>query len=356
MDAQLFHEIVSGRRRGVLPACARGAAWLAQWGYFTGVACRNRAFEKRRRSVHKAEVPVVSVGNITVGGTGKTPMVAWIAKHLRAQGVRVSLISRGYGAQAGGRNDEALELEHRLPDVPHLQNPDRVAAAQVGMDELHTQLILLDDGFQHRRLHRDCDIVLVDATCPFGHGHLLPRGLLREPLASLRRAHAVVLTRANLVGEDIKQQIKNKVRHFAPHAAWCEAEHAPAGLLSTAGLEQPLETLRGGQVLAFCGIGNPDAFFQTLEQHDINVADRMVFPDHCPYDRDDVAKLQSWIDRKNTPLTAVVCTHKDLVKLRSETLSGVPLVALVVDMRLSYGRDNLVRLLQPQIERALQRE
>ena len=130
-------------------------------------------------------MPVISVGNITTGGTGKTPMVAWLARWFRNQDVRVALVSRGYRAEAEGQNDEARELATLLPDVPHLQNPDRVAAARIAIDELETQLIILDDGFQHRRIHRDLEIVLIDALQPFGFGHVLPRGLLREPLRGL---------------------------------------------------------------------------------------------------------------------------------------------------------------------------
>ena len=115
-------------------------------------------------------------------------MVEWIARWFRRHNVRVSIVSRGYRAEEGGRNDEARELEQKLPDVPHVQNPDRVAAAQIAVEELETQLIVLDDGFQHRRLARDVDIVLLDALEPFGFEHVFPRGTLREPLAGLRRA------------------------------------------------------------------------------------------------------------------------------------------------------------------------
>src|SRR5207244_12530469 len=128
------------------------------------------------------------------GGTGKTPCAEFVARFFRQLDLRVALLSRGYGSQAG-RNDEALVLEENLPDVPHLQGPDRAALAQVAVEELDSEILVLDDGFQHRRLHRDLDIVLIDATCPWGYGHLLPRGLLREPISSLKRAHVAMLTR-----------------------------------------------------------------------------------------------------------------------------------------------------------------
>ena len=174
-----FRDLVSGRRRGIGASVLRAALRVAEVPYGLAMLWRNRRYDRDLARTHRVEVPVVSVGNLTLGGTGKTPMVEWIARHLRAQNVRVTLISRGYGAEAGAANDEALELEQKLPDVPHLQNPDRVAAARTAVDKLDCQLILLDDGFQHRRLGRDLDIVLLDALEPFGFGHVFPGGMLR---------------------------------------------------------------------------------------------------------------------------------------------------------------------------------
>ena len=162
--------------------------------------------------------PVISVGNITLGGTGKTPMVEWIARWYRRRGVRVTLISRGYG-HAGGINDEGLVLEENLPDVPHLQDPDRVRLASIAVLELETELIILDDGFQHRRLARDLDIVMLDALDPFGLGRLFPRGLLREPKGSLRRAGAIVLSRADLLEPAARDAIRREVDRARPGRA-----------------------------------------------------------------------------------------------------------------------------------------
>ena len=133
---------------------------------------------------------MISIGNLTTGGTGKTPLVVWTARFLRAQDFRVAVVSRGYGMDSSDdpsetRNDEAMEMELRLPDVPHLQDPDRYRMATIAIEELDSQIILLDDGFQHRQLQRDLDIVLIDVINPFGYDRLLPRGLLREPLSSL---------------------------------------------------------------------------------------------------------------------------------------------------------------------------
>ena len=167
--------------------------WALTPIYRFAIDRRNNRFENDSDAITKVDVPVISIGNLTTGGTGKTPLVIWLCRQIRQRNRRVAIISRGYGAETSDRktvkpNDEAMELGQRLPDVPHLQNPDRIASATIAIEELETQFIVMDDGFQHRHLHRDLDIVVVDATEPFGYGYLLPRGLLREPVKSLSRA------------------------------------------------------------------------------------------------------------------------------------------------------------------------
>src|SRR5438046_879894 len=149
-----FRELVSGRRKGLAANCVRGFLRVAEAPYTLAVKVRNRRYDRNRASTHHVDVPVISVGNLTLGGTGKTPMVKWLAQRLQDGGARVALVSRGYGAAAGQQNDEALELAEALPDVPHIQNRDRVAAAKDAIREYNPQVLILDDGFQHRRLAR----------------------------------------------------------------------------------------------------------------------------------------------------------------------------------------------------------
>jgi tetraacyldisaccharide 4'-kinase len=198
IDADTFLRLIRGQTRGPAASLGRLGLELCSAVYGLGAAARNTAYDRGWKTSQRATVPVVSVGNITLGGTGKTPMVEWIARWYRRRGVRVTLISRGYG-HAGGINDEGLVLEENLPDVPHLQDPDRLQLASIATTELEAELIILDDGFQHRRLTRDLDLVMLDALDPFGLGKLFPRGLLREPIRSLRRASAVILSRADLL-------------------------------------------------------------------------------------------------------------------------------------------------------------
>ncbi len=312
---------------------------LAEVPYTWAVRWRNRRYDTGAAEILRVDVPVVSVGNLTLGGTGKTPMVEWLARWFRRRDVRVTVISRGYGAEAGSRNDEALELQQKLPDVPHLQDPDRVAAAKRAIEESRCQLILLDDAFQHRRIGRDLEIVLLDATEPFGFGHVFPRGTLREPIAGLRRADVVALSRADVLEPPQREEIWRTVRRLAPQAAHIEVTHAARTLISSSGEEQPLESLRGRPVAAFCGIGNPAGFRHTVETCGYRVADFREFPDHQPYGRSDIESLARWAD--GLDVAAVLCTQKDLVKLGVDQLGRRPLRAIRIGLELLAGGDVL---------------
>jgi len=339
LSAAEFREIVSGRRRGAKAALWRGLFRAAETPYSLAVRWRNRQYDRGRKPSERVGVPVVSVGNLTLGGTGKTPLVEWLARWLRARGVRVALVSRGYGADAGARNDEALELEQKLPDVPHVQNPDRVAAARMAIAEFDSQFILLDDAFQHRRIHRDLDIVVIDALEPFGFGHVFPRGMLREPLAGLRRADAVVLSRADLVSGAERERIRAIVTRHAPGALWIEAAHVPRGLRNASGVEAAADSLAGQPVAAFCGLGNPASFRATLNRLGYDVVAQREYPDHFPYPREEVESLVQWAG--GLTVRGVVCTHKDLVKLGIDRLGPHPLWAVVVGLEMTVGAAEL---------------
>ena len=168
---------MSGRRSGLLAAMARSGLCLAEIPYRWTVVLRNHGFDTGFRKIHQLKVPVISVGNLTLGGTGKTPTVAWLARYLREHRLRPAIVSRGYKGRSGAKNDEALELAEKLPGVPHIQNPDRWIAARSAIEQHAAQAILLDDGFQHRRLDRDLDLVLVDALEPFGFEQNIKKGV-----------------------------------------------------------------------------------------------------------------------------------------------------------------------------------
>jgi tetraacyldisaccharide 4'-kinase len=370
LTASQLHDLLSGRRHGPAAGLLRCALRLAEVPYTWAVRWRNWRYDRGAAEVHRAGVPVVSVGNLTLGGTGKTPTVEWLAGWFRGRGIRVTVISRGYGSESGAKNDEALELAQKLPDVPHLQDPDRVAAARAAVEQSHCDLILLDDGFQHRRLGRDLDIVMLDALEPFGFGHVFPRGTLREPLSGLRRADIVVLSRADVLIPEERENVWETVRRFAPKACCAETVQVPRSLLDYHGREEPLESLRGRPVAAFCGIGNPAGFRHTLGQErardegrgagdegsgvrgqgsgfgvgssrtalqcGYKVVGFREFPDHHRYGPADVESLGEWAGR--LAVDAVLCTHKDLVKLRLDRLGGRPLWAVRIGLEFLAGQ------------------
>jgi tetraacyldisaccharide 4'-kinase len=318
---------------------------MARLPYALGVWGRNKGFDWGWKKSHRAAVPVVSVGNLTLGGTGKTPCVEYVARFYRQHDFQVAILSRGYGAERGGtgRNDEALLLEENLPDVPHLQDRDRVAIAAIAVEELESEVLVLDDGFQHRQLARDLDIVLIDATNPWGHGYLFPRGALREPLGSLRRASAVMITRADRVSTAECDAIRNRVKSYA-EVPICLTKHEPRELMSTDGRTASLELLRGKPVTAFCGIGNPAAFRKTLDDLGARVIDFRTFPDHHGYTKVDVADLQKWAGKQ--PADAIVATtQKDFVKLRISDLAARPLWAVRIGLSFMEGKEAFDELL-----------
>jgi tetraacyldisaccharide 4'-kinase len=208
---------------------------------------------------------------------------------------------------------------------------------------------LLDDGFQHRRLGRDLDVVLVDATEPFGLEYIFPRGTLREPLTNIARAQVIALSRADLVSAAERQQIKARYSKLAPESDWIELSHRPARLLWISGRSEPIASLVGSKVNAFCGIGNPEAFRRTLETAGCEVNSFRIFPDHHNFTPSDLRELASWAAHGSPEL--VVCTHKDLVKFKTDDLGGVPLAAIGIELAITAGRE----LLEARLTRIFER-
>lgn len=335
-DAESFKRLIDGTARGPWPSLARLALAGLAAPYGLAVACRNAAYDRGLLPVSRAAVPVISIGNLTLGGTGKTPLVAWAAALLAGHGRRPAIVSRGYGAAPGETSDEAAELAILLPGVPHVADRDRVAAA-ARATALGADAVVLDDGFQHRRLARDLDVVAVDATDPFGCGRLFPRGLLREPLGGLTRARAVVLTRASAVAAERRGAIRAALVAACRGAApvWAEAVHRPVGLRDAGGATRPLDDLRGRRVLAFAGIGNPAAFRSALAALGAEVVAFRPLPDHHAYTAADLDSLAR--EAATARADFAVTTLKDLVKIRRQALDGLPLAALEIAIEFTAG-------------------
>jgi tetraacyldisaccharide 4'-kinase len=230
-----------------------------------------------------------------------------------------------------------------------LQNPDRVSAAQEALAANSRQVLILDDAFQHRRLARDLDIVLLDALARFGHERLLPRGLLREPVQGMARAHVVALSRSDCLPADERAKIEARARRLAPGATWLELAHRPSGYVTATGESVPLAALCGERVAAFCGIGNPAGFRHTLERSGVIVSDLLALPDHCAYGQRELAGVRQWLARQDADLC--ICTRKDLVKIPHAELAGKKLLALDIELEITRGQAELEALLARLAER-----
>jgi tetraacyldisaccharide 4'-kinase len=350
-DPESFRRLADGSLRGPGPLAARTALAALALPYGLAVAARNACYDRGFFAARPAAVPVISVGNLTLGGTGKTPLVAWVCRRLIDLGRRPAVVSRGYAARPGERSDEAAELAILLPGVPHVADRDRVAgaaaAAAAGAD-----VVVLDDGFQHRRLRRNLDIVAIDATDPFGCDRLFPRGLLREPLRGLTRAAAVVLTRAGGLPPADRENIRRRVaaaRPGLPPVVWLETEHRPAGLRFAGGRTEPLDAVRGRPVAAFCGIGNPAAFRRTLAEAGAVIAGFRSFADHHAYSAADLASLAAWAEEAAADI--VVTTLKDLVRIEAATLGRLPLAAVEIALEPLGPADALAELIAGAVGR-----
>lgn len=286
--------------------------------YAAEISRRNARFDEGS-GVSRLDRPVISVGNLSVGGTGKTPLVTWLVELLLEADHRPCVAMRGYRSK-GGIADEAAIYRRRFLDLPIVAQPDR----RQGLEELFAapegrgvDCVLLDDGFQHRKIARDLDIVLIDATRSAFSDALLPAGWLREPVESLARAHAVVLTHAERVGEDLLERMRDQVCEMAPNAAMCVTRHVWSGLEAQrhAGEEAlELSWLADQRVLGVCAIGNPDAFFAEARRH---LGDALIgeirLRDHDPYASRTVRRLIRRAEQVKADV--ILTTEKDWVKL-----------------------------------------
>lgn len=297
--------------------------------YSAAVKARSAGYEKQFLKTVAVKVPIVSVGNITVGGTGKTPLVEWITRQLFADGKRVCILTRGYRRENPKQRVIVSDSERILSDVAHagdeammlaqallgkasvICDADRVAGAQWAIDNMNAEVLLLDDGFQHRRLARDLDIVTIDSSNPFGNGRLLPAGVLREPVNGLSRADCIVLTRAF---DEPAAALLHRIR---------EVTEAPLVVSRT--IIERVELLNGDEVdrnlvrqqplVAFCGIGNSAAFPKQLRAEDFELRSEISFRDHHKYSQGDIDRVCE--QARTHGAQALITTAKDAVKLHA---------------------------------------
>jgi tetraacyldisaccharide 4'-kinase len=292
---------------------------------------RASLYEKKICRVRKAPCPVISVGNLTIGGTGKTSHVITLALHLLKKGICPAIVSRGYGGRAGkgplvvtnGRKilvspkeagDEPVMLASLLSRVPVIVGSDRFAGCKRAYREFQTDIILLDDGFQRLNLHRDLDIVLLSALKPFGNGRLFPGGELREPVSALKRASVILLTKAEAIQEGEGQLKKNEVHALFPKLPVFISKNITKGISTLNGRLLTGDELRGKKFFAFSGIASPWHFLENIEHYGVELTGDIIFSDHHHYKASDMKKIMETALARHA--TGLITTHKDAVKIK----------------------------------------
>ena len=348
MNQDDFRKLISGQKAGSGATLLRFLLRAASVGYSLAIGLRNFLYSVRWLKIYSADAVVISIGNITTGGTGKTPLVIWLCNQIISD-YQCTILTRGYktGAQEAEQfTDEPAIYAESCPEVKVIVNPDRVAGAEEAAIKFGTKVLIMDDGFQHRRLTRDLDIVTIDATRPFGYGRMLPAGLLREPVSSLKRADAIVITRCDQIAENELCEIEEKLQLINPDMVITRSIHAPAYVESIDNKEINLEQLKGKKIFAFCGIGNPRSFLSTVKKAGAELVGSKIFNDHHHYTKSCMADIFEQAGRLKADL--ILTTQKDQNKITRPVSSKaeIPLAYIGIEIKFLSGEEKLRGLIE----------
>ncbi len=337
-----LYSLATDKRKTVIDKVIESFLSVASVIYYAGVKCVLFAYHSTIFRSYRLNCRVISVGNITWGGTGKTPVVQMLAEKLSAQGKKVAVLTRGYG------RDEYKFLEDTLSDIPVLADRNRLKAGTAAINEYRIDTVILDDGFQHWRLKRDIDLVVVNALNPFGNRRLIPRGILREPLNGLRRAGLFVITKTDLVDKQNIANLEKELGRINPLAPIIEAVHSPSHLSRLiSGEKFGLEEIKNKKVAILSGIGDPVSFKALVERLGARVVSEFRFLDHYQYG---TADLKDIIARcENLGIKNVITTEKDAVKLKNIVKGhGLPidLFCLAIKLKITKGQNELDSVLE----------
>lgn len=367
-----LYKLVHGEKPGILANLLLSILRIFSLIYGLGVRIKLGLYTWGIKKRHKLNCTVISLGNITVGGTGKTPTAQQLATIIRDMGYKVVILNRGYRAAWKGdiglvsdgkkifmsvseAGDEAYLLAKNLPGVPVVIGKDRAVTGEYAVKQLKADVVILDDGYQHWKLARDLDIVLIDTLNVFGNNFLLPRGTLREPLANLSRAHAYLLTKVDQSSHNARSNIRNVLARYNCVAPVVESIHNPRAFIEIEdwykkGLrctKISLEAIRGKKVLAFSAIGNPSSFEQTIADTGAGTVEAVRFPDHHSYTMAEMQEvMQKAVDHG---ACALVTTEKDAVKIPAEFIhSDRPLPVYILSIELNFvdGMEDLMQLIK----------
>lgn len=370
-----LYRVIHGERRGLLPTILLLFLRLFSSVYALGVNVKLSMYRLGILEQHKLPCYVISLGNITVGGTGKTPTAQRLATLIRDMGYRVVILNRGYRAAwqedvglvsdgqkiymtAAEAGDEAYLLAKSLPGVPVVIGKERAVSGEYAVKQLNAQVIILDDAYQHWQLARDLDIVLIDSLNRFGNNFLLPRGTLREPLTNLNRAHAFLLTKVDQTTDNARDSIRDTLVQYNEKALIVESIHRPRWFIEIESWYKgvrdcgiALENVRGQSVVAISAIGNPSSFEQTIADIEVNVIDSLRFPDHHHYTMSEMQWAMERAVKKGA--NALVTTEKDAVKIPAEFIHShrpLPVYVLGIEVRFLDGYEEFMQLIEETLK------
>lgn len=316
---------------------------LAAWGYGLGVRIFRWLYENKVLARKRLPYPVISVGNLTWGGTGKTPFVEYLARKIGMHRRVPLVLTRGYS------HDEALELQNHLPTAVIGVGKDRAkVAARVQQEKRHVDVAILDDGLQHQALERDVDIVVVNSLNPFGNGKLIPRGILREPLIVMKRAAIVVLTHVNLVSPEELKKLKEKISGLAPQAQIVETLMEVLFLYrAKTKVRTAIEKMAGRRVATFAAVGTPRSFQLVLQRFQLKTVRNFEFLDHHEYTQEELLKIKEVAQSAGSE--EIITTEKDFYRSRELISTTLNPLVLAARLRVVSGEeiltDRLFRLL-----------
>jgi len=332
--------------------------------YSSLMKIRALAYRRGYLATRRLPCPVISIGNLSLGGTGKTPHVLAVANWLKNRGVIPAVVSRGYGGRVGSSpliasdgkdvlvsprdaGDEPVMMAQVLLDIPVVVGSDRYAAGKLAIERFGIQAIVLDDGFQHMALFRDIDLVLLPAINFFGTRWVFPGGDLREPVSALSRATALLLTRANALSLADQELCRRELHAMIPGRPVFLSEMRPVRFISMEAEVASPDEMQGKPLFAFCALADPEFFFATLENLKVDLKGRAAFPDHYSYKKKDLIKLMTQSRRQG--IKALVTTNKDRVKIepirRQLAANGeehLPIWVLEIDARPERGLWNML--------------
>ncbi|WP_234971231.1 tetraacyldisaccharide 4'-kinase [Halanaerobium congolense] len=361
-----LEKIIDGSEKGISAAVIRCILFLLSLLYAQLAKIRSTLYQNNILKKKKANIPVISIGNITTGGTGKTPFTAFLAEELKSQ-YKIAIISRGYGAaedveepflikadselyaEAAEAGDELFMLARNYDQLIFIRSANRYQGTKLA-EVQGADLILLDDGFQHYQLKRNADIVLIDAEKPFSNNKVLPAGLLREPFTALKRADIFLLNRSENVDFSQIKELETSLKTLSPsHSGVFKAETSLESCVAVASQkEEELSFLEEKKVFAFSGIGSPEAFKKSIESAGAEVVSYKIFNDHYSYQKEDLLTLLDQYSASQADL--ILTTEKDAVKLFdfAEMIGDLPFYYLKISLKIE-AKDKLLKIIKSKI-------